>query len=187
MAKIKGKWTLKNPVTPYGNSLQHVESVSFRVGGDVYGQTYFNSIMIIGDNITAAVWFNSYEICSASGAWSTWMLYQSNWDGTMDFGEEPQYVSDDFYYWFINNAIPVYVALIVYNNEIKARIESGQTGATLKFSGQKAVSNIEVHPMLDCYIVYNNTKTKILANTIATLSCAGKTIPADVVISIGNP
>ena len=61
---------------------------------------------------------------------------------TVDFGTEPQSVSDAFYTWFTANADPVQVS-VRYNGRSIASISHGQT-ATLKCFAMRMDDNVVV-------------------------------------------
>lgn len=105
---------------------------------------------------------------------------------TVDFGETPQEVSNDFYTWFIANAVQQVAdtsTKITYNGTAIASIEAGQT-ATLSCAGKKAKTDIIINFISAGVIIYNNTETTVETGKTATLSCAGKKMLTDIMVTI---
>lgn len=100
MAKVKGIWVFHNVLTAAGNegSITYGQDVVFTSNGGVFDRLIplfgYESVMTYS-NIEF-----SYSVYSHSDGWTN-EAYK-----TVDFGEQEQEVTDEFYTWLTANATP---------------------------------------------------------------------------------
>lgn len=182
MANIKGKWVLKNPVSVYTADERLIQKVTFTIGGQIDYTTAFSEIQLVkSSGYGGSVYFNGgIMVCDAGGNWRNDRYV--DWDGTMDFGDEPQGVSDDFYAWFTANATLAIAVNIAYKG-VTTYIPNTKT-ATLTCGGKKSLTNISMTFISPGSITYGNDTKYIAAGQTATLPCAGKKMKSNVVVSV---
>ena len=192
METVKGKWVFNETLSrtgwavvsrPSTVSTNYIrQSVNFMDGaGDSYSAIESNNTVNSTGNKT---WL---------GFGGGWRYYWTNYEQalgwreqhyrTIDFGSTPQTVDDDFYAWFVANAVEVKEGINITYNGTETTIEAGQT-ATLACNGKKALTDVVVVFGADGSITYNGTETAVSAGQTATMACAGKKMLTDVVIAV---
>lgn len=159
MAQLKGTWQFHDVLTRPSASFDTPVSFAFAIYPVLASTGVTGKGFRIKANVSASdsrwALYYSYHMYYGSGevlenfSRSVYSVTDEAWitaDGeefrTVDFGTEPQSVSDAFYTWFTANADPVQVS-VRYNGRSIASISHGQT-ATLKCFAMRMDDNVVV-------------------------------------------
>ena len=191
---IKGKWKLKETITPLENRAPTKYTTVYYVKytylwyGNVKTQTAITQYDEYthndnGDDVLSrsllvfAPQWGLYPYDFLTDTWTT----LTGFDRVIDFGETEQTIDRKMYSWIMENATPV-GAEITYNG-VTASVEVGKN-VTLHCEGKKMKSDIVMTFGSNGSITYNGAQTGVKNGQTATIYCEGKKMKSDLVVSL---